>query len=233
MSNQDTIALTRTIVGVARDVRQSPTDEELADVYVPMLQTSGRFAAIVVRTNVAAPSWLAQLRETVRNVDPEIAVGSVQALDATVQQQLARPRFLVGLFAAFGGFAATLGIIGLYAVVAYAVKQREHEIAIRMAVGAEARQIVTMFLREGSGVVLGGIALGLLGAVGVGRLIQAQLFGVRPTTSRHSSECRCCWLARRRRRSGCPRDAPVAPTRSLRSRRSEVTGQSQGSESGL
>ena len=181
VSNQDTITLARTIVGVARDVRQSPTDEELADVYVPMLQTSGRFAAIVVRTNAAAPSWLAQLRKTVQNIDPEIAVGSVQALDASVQQQLARPRFLVWLFAAFGGFSATLGIIGLYAVVAYAVKQREHEIAIRMAVGAEARQIVRMFLREGFGVVLGGIALGLLGAIGVGRLIQAQLFGVRPT----------------------------------------------------
>jgi putative ABC transport system permease protein len=181
VSSQDTMMLVRTIVGVARDVRQSPTDEELADVYVPLVQTAGRFASIVVRTNVAVPSWLAVLRKAVRNVDPEIAVGSAQALDANVAQQLARPRFLVWLFAAFGGFSATLGVMGLYAVIAYAVKQREHEIAIRMAVGAEARQIIAMFLREGSRVVLRGIALGLLAAVGVGRLIQAQLFGVRPT----------------------------------------------------
>jgi putative ABC transport system permease protein len=181
ISNLDTMAVARTIVGVARDVRQSPTDEQVADVYVPLLQTAGRFASVVVRTSAALPSWLALLRETVRKVDAEIAVGSVESLDATVQQQLARPRFLVWLFAAFGGFSATLGVMGLYAVIAYAVKQREHEIAIRMAVGADARRIVRMFLHEGSRIVLRGIALGLLGAVGAGRLLQAQLFGVRPT----------------------------------------------------
>jgi hypothetical protein len=180
IAGEDTMAVARTIVGVTRDVRQSPTDAELADVYVPFLQTSARFASVVVRTSAAMPSWLALLRETVRNVDATIAVGSVEAFDATVERQLARPRFLVWLFAAFGGFAASLGVIGLYAVIAYAVKQREHEIAVRMAVGAEARQIVGLFLREGSRIVFGGIALGLLAALGVGRLIQAQLFGVQP-----------------------------------------------------
>jgi putative ABC transport system permease protein len=180
ISDQDTMRLARTIVGVARDVRQSPTDADRADVYVPLLQTAGRFASIVVRASTPMSSWLGRLRETVRNVDPEIAVGSAQSLDVSAGQQLARPRFLVWLFAAFGGFSATLGVIGLYAVIAYAVKQREHEIAIRMAIGAESRQIVRMFLREGSRIVFGGIAIGLLSAIWVGRLLQAQLFGVRP-----------------------------------------------------
>jgi putative ABC transport system permease protein len=181
IADQDTAAVTRTIVGVARDVRQAPTDDQLADVYVPMLQTSGRFASIVARTSAAVPTWLTLLRGTVRNVDPEIAVGSAQLLDATVEQQLARPRFLVWLFATFGGLSAILGVMGLYAVIAYAVKQREHEIAIRMAVGAEPRQIVRMFLGEGARIVSRGIVLGLLAAIWVGRLLQAQLFGVRPT----------------------------------------------------
>jgi len=68
--------------------------------------------------------------------------------------------------------------MGLYAVIAFAVKQREHEIAVRMAVGAEARQIVMLFLRDGSLVVLAGLVLGVLAAIAMGRLLQSQLFGV-------------------------------------------------------
>jgi ABC-type antimicrobial peptide transport system permease subunit len=135
----------------------------------------------VARSDGAAPVGIATLREAVRKVDPEIAVGAVQELDAAVAQQLTRPRFLASLFAAFGVFAATLGVMGLYAVIAFAVKQREHEIGVRIAVGAEASQIVALFMREGSRYVLAGVAVGVVGAIWVGRLIQSQLFGVGPT----------------------------------------------------
>ena len=179
-ASDDTIVVTRTIVGVAGDIRQTPMDEDLADVYVPMLQSPERFAAIVARTSGARPpaSWLDALQRTVRSVDPEMAVGTLRNLDAAVAEQLARPRFLAALFSAFGVFAATLGVMGLYAVIAFAVKQREHEIAVRMAVGAEARQIVMLFLRDGSLVVLAGLVLGVLAAIAMGRLLQSQLFGV-------------------------------------------------------
>jgi len=181
-ASDDTIVVTRTIVGVAGDIRQTPMDEDLADVYVPMLQSPERFAAILARTSGARPSrppsWLDALQRTVRSVDPEIAVGTLRNLDAAVAEQLARPRFLAALFSAFGVFAATLGVMGLYAVIAFAVKQREHEIAVRMAVGAEARQIVMLFLRDGSYVVLAGLVLGVLAAIAMGRLLQSQLFGV-------------------------------------------------------
>jgi putative ABC transport system permease protein len=178
LPNDDTITVVRTVVGVARDVRQSPTDEDLADLYVPLLQAPGRFVAIVARTEGRAPSWLTVLRRTVRDVDPELAMGAVAELDVVASEQLSRPRFLAALFSAFGIFAAALGAVGLYAVIAYAVRQREHEIAVRMAVGAGTRQIVNLFLRDGAAVVLTGVALGLAGAVAAGRVLESQLFGV-------------------------------------------------------
>ena len=179
ITNADTTPVVRTVVGVARDVRQTPTDEELVDVYIPLFQAPGRFAAIVARTTHPSASWAADLRRTIATVDREVAVNVPQVLDVEVETQLARPRFLASLFAAFGLFASMLGVIGLYAVVAYAVKQREHEIAIRMAVGAGAGAIMNLFMREGIILLLAGIAAGALAAAGLGRLLEAQLFGVR------------------------------------------------------
>jgi predicted permease len=177
-SPADTVVVIRTIVGVARDVRQSPSDVELFDVYIPLLQAPGRFVTVVARSSGPADSWLAELRRTVRSIDPEVTVGSATRLDDAVAAQLGRPRFLAALFAAFGSFAALLGIMGLYAVIAYAVKQREHEIAVRMAVGADGRRIVALFMRDGSRVLAVGVVLGVLGAMGIGRVLESQLFGV-------------------------------------------------------
>jgi len=178
-ANGDTATVVRTVVGVARDVRESPTDAELAEVYIPLLQAPSRFATIVVRTTHPSATWAGELRRMIATVDREIAVHPPQYLEVEVESQLARPRFLASLFGAFGIFASMLGLIGLYAVIAYAVKQREHEIAIRMAVGADARAIVSLFMREGLVVLVAGIAAGALAAVGLGRLLEAQLFGVR------------------------------------------------------
>lgn len=177
LSGRDTAVVTRTVAGVARDVRQSPTDDDLADLYVPLLQSPGRYSAIVSRAPATAAT-AKSLRRVVSSLDPQVAAGTIQSLDEVVSRQLSRPRFLAALFTAFGIFAATLGAVGLYVVIAYAVRQREHEIAVRMAVGATGRNIVGMVLRDGLLVVLGGLALGIAGALAVGRLLQAQLFGV-------------------------------------------------------
>jgi putative ABC transport system permease protein len=178
-SESDTLIVTRTVVGVASDVRQSPTDQDVADVYVPVLQGAGRFVTIVLRTAGPAGMSTAELRRRVTAVDSEVSVGGLQQLNLQAAQQLARPRFLAALFAGFGCFAAILGILGLYAVIAAAVKQREHEIAVRMAVGADRGKIVGLFMNEGGRLVAAGVALGALGAVAMGRLLEAQLFGVK------------------------------------------------------
>jgi putative ABC transport system permease protein len=184
VSNQqvtgDTAVVPRRVVGVAKDAPQSPGDEELADVYIPLLQAPGRSAALVIRSGGAPRQWLGELRVMLRGIDPDIPVGPVRALTEVMDEQLARPRFLAALFAGFGGFATLLALIGVYGVIAYAVKQREHEIAIRIAVGADRPAIRRLFLREGGVVLLAGIVVGVPAAFGIGRLLRAQLYGVEP-----------------------------------------------------
>ncbi|HYC51089.1 MAG TPA: FtsX-like permease family protein [Gemmatimonadaceae bacterium] len=179
LPRQDTVITSRTVVGIARDVKQGPTDEELAEVYVPLNQTAGRFASVVMRDPGGADVQ-ARLRRVIGTVDDEIAVSPIQRLGDMMDQQFARPRFLAALFSAFGIFAAGLGAIGLYVVLAYAVKHREHEIAVRIAVGASGGDISRMVVRDGAWVVLAGLVLGVFGAIGIGRLLQSQLFGVGP-----------------------------------------------------
>ena len=174
----DTAMVSRRVIGVVKDAPQSPGDEELADVYIPLLQTSGRFAIMVIRTDGSPRQWLSELRVMMRGIDPDIPVAPVRALTDVAREQLARPRFLAALFAGFGGFATLLALIGVYGVIAYAVKQREHEIAIRIAVGADRPAIRRLFLREGGVVLLAGIVAGVPAALGIGRLLRAQLYGV-------------------------------------------------------
>jgi predicted permease len=177
-SPDDTARITRTVVGIARDVRQSPTDQALADVYVPFLQVPPRYAVVVRRTNEPLSAWSAGLRRAVEAIDPTVTVSLPERLGDVVEDQLGRPRFLASLFAAFGIFATVLGVMGLYTVIAYAVKQREQEIALRMALGASSTSILGLFAREGTHMLFVGLLIGVVGVLGVGRLLEAQLFGV-------------------------------------------------------
>jgi putative ABC transport system permease protein len=96
------------------------------------------------------------------------------------ERQLAGPRFLRSLLAGFAGFAALLAFLGIYGVTAYSVQQREKEVVIRVALGATKADVVRLFLRTGGAILAVGIALGLAGALGVGRVLQNQIFGVPP-----------------------------------------------------
>ena len=179
----DTLGPAKTIVGIVRDARQSPTDTVLVDLYMPVLQSGTRFAAIIAHAQVASPRLIDDVRRAVATIDPQISVANLEDLGVALDQQLARPRFLVLMFALFGGFASLLGVIGLYSVIAYAVQQREHEVAIRIAIGAGPRAIVGLFVREGMAVTAVGLVLGIVGAVNIGRLLEGQLFGVRAVDS--------------------------------------------------
>jgi putative ABC transport system permease protein len=175
---EDTATILRTVVGVVRDVRQTPTDAEIADAYIPLAQAADRYASIVVQSTVSSAEWSAALRRLMKGVDPDVNVDPAIALAQIVDAQLSRPRFLASAFAAFGVFASLLGVMGLYVVIAYAVKQREHEVAIRMAVGADPRRVFSLFVKDAGRVLALGIALGVLAAAGIGRLLSTQLFGV-------------------------------------------------------
>ena len=139
----------REVVGVVRDVRQGPADLDAADVYVPMLQTPTRFAFVLVRTSGEPSDWLTALRSAIREIDPELALDRPRPLQASVDETTARPRLLTSLFGTFAGIAALLALVGVYGVIAYAVRQREREIAVRLAIGADPSQVTRLFVRQG------------------------------------------------------------------------------------
>lgn len=172
------VPVTRMVVGVVQDVRQLPADEDLADAFVPFPQAPGRFAFVLMRTVGAPETWHGAVRSAVREIDPEIAVGPGRSLKRQMDEATARPRFLALLLGSFAAVAALLALVGMYGVVAYAVRQREREIAVRMAIGADPARITRLFLRQGGWILLAGLVLGLAGALGAGRLIESQLFGV-------------------------------------------------------
>jgi predicted permease len=170
----------RVVVGIAGDVRQMASDDDFADLYVPLSQRPGRFAWLYLRAAGPAELRLAPLGAAMRAIDPEISLTNPRPLRTAFAQQQARPKFLAWLLGGFSAVAVALSLVGIYGVVAYAVRQREREIALRMAVGADPRRIVSMFVRHGGAVVGAGLVLGMLGALAVGRAIESQLFGVRP-----------------------------------------------------
>ena len=169
----------RTIIGVARDVRQTYGDTDWRDVYFPFLQSPTRFGSVQVRTDRGGALPLSRLAALVAEIDPFVRVGEPQLL-AALDQQFARARFMTNLLGAFAGFGTLLALLGLYGVTAYAVQQREREVAIRIAVGASHRAVVRLFLRQGGVVLAFGIGLGVLAAAAAGRVLASQVHGVQP-----------------------------------------------------
>jgi predicted permease len=172
------VPVVRRVVGVVADVRQIPGDVDLADAYVPVFQTAGRFVFALIRTGGAPEGWPPQIRVAFRDIDPEIAVQRSRPLAAAIDEATARPRFLTWLLTAFALIAALLALIGAYGVIAYAVRQREREIAVRLAVGADPARITRLFLRQGSWILAVGLAAGILIVLAGGRLLDSQLFGI-------------------------------------------------------
>ncbi|HMA25913.1 MAG TPA: ABC transporter permease, partial [Gemmatimonadaceae bacterium] len=170
----------RTVVGVASDVRQSFTDDGLSDVYVPFAQTASRFTSVYVRTAAQPGTWLESVRHAVGQVDSRMLVAASRPLDVDAQRQLSGPRFLAAVLTTFAVAATLLAVFGNYAVVAYAVEQREREVAIRIALGATPSAVIELFLRQAAGVLGIGVLCGAVGALGVGRVLRAQLHGVSP-----------------------------------------------------
>ena len=174
------VPLERTVVGVVRDVRQGPSDVELADAYVPLAQSPGRFTFVLTRTAGDPLNWLTPFRSAFRDIDPEMSVQTARPLQQVVDELVVRPRFLASLLGAFAVIAALLALVGVYSVIAYAVRQREREIAVRMALGADPSRLTRLFVRQGSLILLAGLTMGVVGALAAGRVIETQLYGVTP-----------------------------------------------------
>ena len=167
----------RLVVGVAADVRQTYGDTERGDMYVP-LSSPGRFGSFYMRSQQPLPALLTSIRRAATELDPRAMVNPPQTVES-LNRELAGVQFITGLLVTFAAIAVFVAVLGIYAVTAYAVRQREREIAIRVAVGAARRDVIQLFLRESGRVLCIGLALGLAGGVAAGRVLESQLYSVR------------------------------------------------------
>jgi predicted permease len=171
------------IVGVAADTKYESMREEIPyELYIPSEQKDfATGGTVYVRTRGNPTQVFNMLRTAVRAVDASVPMFDMRTLDDQMAISLLTERLLAALSSVFGCLATLLAALGLYGVMAFMVARRTREIGIRMALGAGQGTVVWMVLRETLTLAGIGLAIGLAGAYGVTRLIQAQLFGVEPT----------------------------------------------------
>ncbi|HUG40100.1 MAG TPA: ABC transporter permease [Longimicrobiales bacterium] len=174
-----------TIVGVARDVKQGGLSEETGTelyFYNPQLVALGfpqRTMNFVVRAERGDPLALApDVRRVIAEMDRALPVANLQSMEQNLAGAITRPRFIALLLAVFAAVALALAAIGTYGVMAYSVAERTHEFGIRMAMGARARGVMGMVLRNGMITAGTGVAIGILAAFAFTRLMESLLFGV-------------------------------------------------------
>jgi len=171
-----------TIVGVVGDVRhEGLADSNLPQLYLPYLQNPSSIMNLVVRTTSNPLRWANAVRSQVWDVDKDQPLFDTKTVEDIVADSFGRQDVLASLLGAFAAVALLLAAGGIYGLISYAVRQRTHEIGIRMALGAQSGEVLRLILRQGMGLTLAGLFIGLFGAVATASLLGNFLFGVKPT----------------------------------------------------
>jgi predicted permease len=175
-----------TVVGIVGDTKQySLGDTPSPSMYLPYAQAPAPFLmqdmTLVLRNASDPLSLVAAARGAVQAVDPDLPVFDVATMEQLVYRSASEPRFNAALLGIFAALALVLAAVGIYGVMSYAVMQRTHEIGLRMALGAQASDVLQQIVRQGMLLAAGGIAIGMAGAWVVTRFLASLLFGVRPT----------------------------------------------------
>src|SRR5208337_5081298 len=169
-------------VGVVADVRNRGLDAQpQAAFFVPFSQSPDSTMEVALLTAVEPTSMAAAARNAVAAIDPEQPVFDISTMDKRLAASVAPRRFNLLLLASFALLAMLLAGVGIYGVVSYSVEQRTHEVGIRMALGAQRRDVLKLILAQGMVLLLMGIGLGLIGAFLLTRFLAGLLYGVRPT----------------------------------------------------
>ncbi|MEP7381628.1 MAG: ABC transporter permease [Gemmatimonadota bacterium] len=169
------------IIGVVADIRQQAVGEEAEPTIYVHAQQNGRVRMnLIVRTQGDPLAMTGVVRDAIHSVDRLQAITAVFTLDQALHDAVARPRLLMILMAAFGMLGLTLGALGLYGVLAYIVNQRQREIGVRLALGADRGSVLRMVVQRGMMLAGVGVAVGLVGAVALGGALRGVLYGVNP-----------------------------------------------------
>jgi putative ABC transport system permease protein len=166
---------------VVGDVRPRGLELEVKpQIYLPYAQkpTPAPFVTFTVRTESAPLGLAGAVENEIRNLNKDLPVANVRAMEQIVAASLKQRRVTMLLLGVFAGIAVMLASVGIYGVIAYSVARRTHEIGIRMALGAQRRDVLRLVVGRGAGLVLAGVALGVAGALALTRVMSSLLYGV-------------------------------------------------------
>ena len=179
ISTYDGEPLMREIVGVVADVKNRSLNSPVDPAYfVPQTQVPFNQMTVVVKTTNDPRSLIAAAQREVTTMDKELPVFNIKTMDDYLAASVAAPRFNTTLLSIFAAVALVLTVVGLYGVMSYSVAQRTNEIGIRMALGAQTRDVLRLIVSQGFKLVLLGLAIGLIGAFALMRVISGLVFGV-------------------------------------------------------
>jgi putative ABC transport system permease protein len=172
------------VVGVVGDVRSFDLDKQpWPTMYFPIFQRPQDAVSLVVQGTQNSSPLSASLRGVIRAVDKDEPISSISTMEQLVSQSVNEPRFRTLLLGIFAGLAFLLAVVGIYGIISYSVSQRTHELGVRMALGAERQDVLRLVVGQGMRLTLIGVAVGLLVALGLSRLLAGFLYAVRPTDS--------------------------------------------------
>jgi putative ABC transport system permease protein len=169
------------IVGVVGNVKVNGLMEEgNPEIYVPHRQSPWPNAYLVVRTATNPMTVDNSVRRTIRQTDKDLPIAESKTMEQVMSGALSEPRFRTTLLGLFAALALVLAAIGIYGVISHSVTQRTHEIGLRMALGAERKDVLELVMRQGMTLVLTAVAIGLAGALALTRVLSGLPYGVRP-----------------------------------------------------
>jgi ABC-type antimicrobial peptide transport system permease subunit len=169
-----------TVVGVVSDVTHGLEEASQPDMYLNIRQWNNQWSALelVVRAKCEPDLFIPDIRAAIKEFDATLPSNEFTMLDDIIDRAIAPRRLITGILGSFSYFALLLAAIGLYGVIAYSVGQRTQEIGIRLAIGAQGGDVLRLVVHEGLRLVGFGIAVGLIVAFFVTRVLQSQLYGI-------------------------------------------------------